>query len=346
MKALMKVAKGVGKIEICDIPIPKIPADDWVLIRIKVAGVCGTDIHIFHDKFRYWPPVVLGHEFSGEVVEVGEKAKNRFKPGDRVVAEPKNEACGFCDVCRQGKIQLCEKRRAPGWGVNGAFTDYIIMPAFLVHKIPKDLSYELAALTEPTAIAVHEVTERGKIECQDFVVVTGSGPIGILAAFVAKASGAGKIAMTGINAGEQIRFTVAKELGVDYIINTDKENAIEKIMELTNGKGADIVIETSGAEPAISEIVKMVRIGGRISAIGLSNNEYVNFLWNQAMYKGLDVFFNFSSSYTSWDRALNLLASTKTDINKLITHKTKIDNWEIVFKDLESEKGIKALFLF
>jgi L-iditol 2-dehydrogenase len=148
-----------------------------------------------------------------------------------------------------------------------------------------------------------------------------------------------------VNAGEQKRFSVAKELGVDYIINVEKENAVERIMELTNRKGADIVIETSGAEQAISSIVEMVRTGGRISAIGLSNNEYVKFLWNKAMYKALDVYFNFSSSYTSWDRALYLLESTKMDISKIITHKTKIDNWISVFNDLESENGIKALFI-
>ena len=344
MKALMKVAKGVGNVEVRDIPKPQIPHDDWVLIKVKAAGVCGTDLHIFHDKFRYWPPVVLGHEFSGEIVETGKGVK-RFNVGDRVVAEPKNEACGMCDVCRQGKIQLCEHRRAPGWGVHGAFTDYIAMPEFLVHKMPDGLSYELAALTEPMAIAVHEVLERSKIECQDFVVVTGAGPIGILAAFVAKAAGASKIAMTGMSAGEIIRFEVAKQLGVDYIINVEKENALDKVTELTNGKGADIVIETSGSGSAITQSVDFIKTGGRLCAIGLSNNQTVNFQWNKAMYKALDITFNFSSSYTAWDRAMSLMVNTKMDISKIITHKTTIDNWEKVFKDLEEEKGVKALFM-
>jgi L-iditol 2-dehydrogenase len=345
MKALMKVAKGVGFVEIRDIPVPGIPDPDWVLIKIKAAGVCGTDLHIFHDKFRYWPPVVLGHEFSGEIVEAGEKAKKRFRPGDRVVAEPKNEACGVCDVCRQGMIHLCEHRRAPGWGVNGAFTDYIIMPSYLVHKMPEGLSFELAALTEPMAIVVHEVTERGKIECQDTVVVTGAGPIGILAAFAAKSAGAGKVIMTGMNAGEKMRFKIAKELGTDHIINVEKENPVEKVRELTGGKGADIIIEASGSLQAISQSVEMVRTSGRICAVGLTNSESVNFLWNKAMYKALEIIFNFSSSYTAWDRALNLIANTKMDLNKLITHKTSIDNWQSVFKDLENEIGVKALFI-
>lgn len=344
MKALMKVERGAGFIEVRDIPKPQITNDDQVLIKVKAAGVCGTDLHIYHDKFRYWPPVVLGHEFSGEIVEVGKSVK-KFKPGDRVVAEPKNEACGYCDVCRQGKIQLCEHRRAPGWGVHGAFTDYIVMPSMLVHKMPDELSYELAALAEPMAIAVHEVLERSGIECQDFVVVTGAGPIGILAAFVAKSAGASRVAMTGMNAGEICRFDVARQLGVDYIINIEKENALDRIMELTKGRGSDIVIETSGSGQAIAQSVDFIRTGGRLCAIGLSNNQTVSFQWNKAMYKAINIAFNFSSSYTAWDRAMSLMVNTKMDLSKLITHKTTIDNWEKVFKDLEEEKGIKAIFM-
>jgi L-iditol 2-dehydrogenase len=344
MKALMKTARGPGNIEIREIPIPEIPRDDWVLIKVKAAGVCGTDLHIWHDQFRYWPPVVLGHEFSGEIVKVGSAVKN-FKIGDRVVGEPQTGACGTCELCRQGKLNICSSKRAPGWGIDGAFADYLVMPAFLLHKIPDGVSWELAALAEPMAITVHEVLERGGIECQDFVVVSGSGPIGILAAFVAKSAGAGTVVMTGLSTGEYVRFGVAKKLGVDRIINVEKENPVETVLSMTNGRGADMVIEASGAGVAIRQIVDMVRTCGRISAVGLSGKEFVDFAWNKAMYKALDVKFNFSSSYTAWDRALSLIANTDKDLNALITHKTSIDDWENVFKDLEAEKGVKAVFL-
>lgn len=344
MKALMKVSKGPGNIEIRDIEVPKMPGGDWVLIKVKAAGVCGTDLHIWHDQFPYWPPVVLGHEFSGEIVETGEKVKE-FKIGDRVVAEPHSLACGMCELCRQGKIQICASKRSPGWGINGAFTEYIVMPAVLLHRIPDGVSYELASLAEPLAIAVHQVVERGRIECQDFVVVTGAGPVGILAAFVAKAAGAAKVAMVGMNAGEYIRFKVAKELGADYIINAEMENPVDKVMELTSGRGADIVIETSGAGSAIAQSVDMVRKCGRISAIGISSKETVNFPWNKAIYKVLDIAFNMSSSYTSWDRALSLIVNTQADLSRLITHRTSIYEWERVFKELEEERGVKALFI-
>jgi L-iditol 2-dehydrogenase len=123
-----------------EVPTPPIRDDDWVLIRVKAAGVCGTDLHIWHDQFTYWPPVVLGHEFSGEIVETGPKVRN-FKAGDRVVAEPHSLACGLCENCRQGRIQLCEHKRSPGWGIDGAFADYVTMPETLLHRIPGDMSW-------------------------------------------------------------------------------------------------------------------------------------------------------------------------------------------------------------
>jgi len=131
VKALVKTAKGPGFIEIRDLGVPKIPSPDWVLIKVKAAGICGTDLHIWHDQFRYWPPVVLGHEFAGEIVETGSQVR-RWKVGDRVVAEPHSLACGECEVCRRGQIQLCSSKRSPGWGIDGAFADYVAMPAFLL----------------------------------------------------------------------------------------------------------------------------------------------------------------------------------------------------------------------
>ena len=344
MLALMKIAKGPGNIEIREISKPLIPFPDWVLIKVKAAGVCGTDLHIWHDQFAYWPPVVLGHEFAGEIADVGSAVK-KFQLGDRVVAEPHSFACGVCELCRTGKIQICSSKRSPGWGINGAFTDFLVMPASLLHRIPVGLPDSIAALAEPMAITVHQVAERGKIECQDFVVITGAGPIGILAAFVAKSMGASRVAIIGKNECEHIRFPVAKSLGADYIINVDRENPVERIMELTHGRGADLVVETSGAGSAIAQSVEMVRKCGRISAIGISTQDTVSFPWNKAINKVLDIVFNMSSSYSSWDRALSLLDNAKTDLGQIITHQTSIKEWESVFLDLEAERGIKAIFI-
>ena len=344
MKALVKTDAGPGNIEIRDVSIPELPSKDWVLIKVKAAGVCGTDLHIWHDQFPYWPPVTLGHEFAGEIVKTGSKV-SRFKEGDRVVAEPHTLACGVCDLCRQGRIQLCSSKRSPGWGIDGGFAEFVAMPEKLLHRVPDGMSYDIAALAEPMAIAVHQVTERCKIECQDFVAVTGAGPIGILAAFVAKSVGAGKVAITGMNACEYIRFKVAKELGADYIINVQKNDAVEQIMKLTGGKGADVVIETSGAQKAIAQSIEVLKKCGKLCAIGLGKNSETSIPWNKALQKSLDIVCCMSSGYTAWDKALTLMKNTDKDLSKLITHKAALEDWQYIFEELEAERGIKALFI-
>lgn len=344
MKALVKTAKGKGNIEIREVPHPDLPGDDWVIIRVKAAGVCGSDLHIWKDEFPYWPPVVMGHEFSGIVAETGSKVTN-VKTGDRVVAEPHSLACGLCELCRQGKPQICPDKRSPGWGIDGAFTEYVAMPCHLLHQIPEGMSFEYAALAEPAAIAVHQVHERGKIDLGDTVVITGAGPMGLLSTLVARECGAGTIIITGMSSCGEVRFPAAEKLGADRIVNVEQEDPVEVVLDITKGRGADIVVETSGAPAAIRQTAAMVRKCGRISAIGLTGNGEVSFLWNEAMHKVVDVLFNFSSSYTSWDRALSVLAHTDKDVDSIITHRTQIDNWESVFKDLVDEKGIKALFI-
>ena len=219
------------------------------------------------------------------------------------------------------------------------------IPAVLLHRIPDRLSYDVAALAEPLAITVHQVAERCGIECSDSVLVTGSGPIGILAAFVAKTMGADKVIMTGMNTGSLCRFPVAKKLGTDIIVNIEQESLDDALAQHTQGRGVDVVIETSGAGPAIGQGIRALRKCGRLSAIGLSAKDSVGFPWNDAMSKCLDIHFNYSSSYTAWDRALLLLARNEELLSNVITHKAGLEDWEEVFNDLVAEKGIKALFI-
>ncbi|HEY3415391.1 MAG TPA: alcohol dehydrogenase catalytic domain-containing protein, partial [Armatimonadota bacterium] len=155
MQALVKTQKGVGFLALLDVEQPK-PGPGEVLIEVKACGICGTDVHVLHDQFPYWPPVVLGHEFSGEVVELGPEAKY-YKVGDRVVGEPHTQACGHCYLCRTGNVQICPTKRSPGWGINGAFTKYLKMPEKLLHRIPDSMGYDVAAIVEPTANTVHDV---------------------------------------------------------------------------------------------------------------------------------------------------------------------------------------------
>jgi L-iditol 2-dehydrogenase len=345
VKALVKTAKGTGFIEIRNLDIPKIPSPDWVLIRVKAAGICGTDLHIWHDQFPYWPPVVLGHEFAGEIVEVGANVR-AWKAGDRVVAEPHSLACGECELCRKGQIQLCASKRSPGWGIDGGFAEFVTMPAFLLHAIPADVPDVVAATAEPMAIAIHQVLERGRVEFRDNVVVSGCGPIGILAAFLAKKAGAATVIATGIGRSEEVRFPVCRKLGADYCLNAETMNIEAAVRALTGGRGADLVIEASGSPAAIAQSFRLVRTGGRISAIGLSGKDGVTVPWDVAMHKVVDISFNMSSSATSWPRSLATLGSYHAALSAYVTAVVGLDDWETAFQRLEAEKDVKTVFRF
>jgi L-iditol 2-dehydrogenase len=344
VKALVKTAKGEGCIEVRDVPVPKIKNDDEALIRISAAGVCGTDLHIYHDEFPCWPPVVLGHEFSGIITETG-KGVARFKPGDRVVAEPHTHFCGKCYLCRSGSIQLCPEKRSPGWGMDGAFTGFIVMPELFLHRVPDSVSDELAALTEPMAIAVTGALERGRACPGDTVVITGAGPIGLLSLAAVKAAGAGKVFVLGTGADEALRFPAAKSLGADRIINVMNTDAVAEIMAETDGAGADHVIEASGSAAGVNTAAEAAKKTGRITVLGLPGAEKIPVPWAGMVKKALDISFCFSSSVSSWEKALSILSSSPYDLGALISHRAKIDDWKKVFNDIEDGKAIKVLFI-
>jgi L-iditol 2-dehydrogenase len=344
MKALVKTAKGVGNLELRDVPQPN-NKDNEVLIEIKAAGICGTDIHVKHDEFPYWPPVILGHEFAGEIVAVGADAKGDWKVGDRVVGEPHTLACGTCPLCRTGNIQICSSKRSPGWGIDGAFAKYLAYPPHLLHRIPEGLSYVEAALAEPTANIATDLLERGKVEPEDFVVVMGPGPIGLIAAQAAKAEGARAVMIVGTNADESLRLATARKLGIDHVVNLQQEDPIAKCMELTNGLGADLVVECSGAGPAIASTVDYVRKLGRICAIGLTGKKQVSLDWDKFQGKVCTITFNMSTFYTSWDRALSMLASGKVSAKDIITHEFPLEQWEDAFEAVENLSALKAVLI-
>lgn len=343
MKALVKTQKGVGYLELREVPEP-VPAANEVLIEIKAAGICGTDIHVKHDEFAYWPPVILGHEFSGEIVQIGAEVKG-WHVGDRVTGEPHTKACGFCPLCRTGNIQICPEKRSPGWGIDGAFAKYLAYPPHLLHRLPDNLSYVEAALAEPTANIATDLLERGKVEPEDFVVVLGPGPIGLIAAQAAKAEGARAVMVIGTNADEAVRLKTARELGIDYVVNLQEEDPVQKCLELTDGLGADLVVECSGAPPAIASTPQYVRKLGRICAIGLTGKKPVQFDWDAAQGKACTIIFNISTYYTSWKKALSMLSSGKVSARKIITHEFPLDEWEKAFEAVENLTALKAVLI-
>src|SRR5438067_1258567 len=178
MKAVMKTAPGAGNIEVRDIAEPATPPGH-VKIAVKAAGICGTDLHIYYDEYRSFPPVVLGHEVCGEIAEVGSGVE-RVRVGDRVTSETYASTCGSCRYCREGRVNLCPERRSIGSGANGGFAKYLVVPEHNIHLLPDNVSFEEGALSEPLACVIHSVLERSQVTPGDIAVITGPGAMGLL----------------------------------------------------------------------------------------------------------------------------------------------------------------------
>lgn len=341
MKALVKYKKGDGFLKLQDIEKPK-PDKNEVLIKVKFAGICGSDIHILHDEFKNSPPVTIGHEFSGYIVEVGKDVK-RWKIGNRVSSELHIGACMTCHLCRSRKYHICPEKKPLGSMSNGAFADFIKVPAWLLHRIPDNVSYEEAALFEPVAICIHCILEQTKINPDDFVFISGAGPIGLISSQIVKTKGVHKVAIAGTTKDTCTRFKIAKKLGNNHIINVEKDDCVSILKKLTNGKGPDLVIEASGSPKAISLAFEVVRRNGKIIALGMTKEEKIRIPWNSGILKSIELILPFSSNYTSWEKAISLISSKKIDVTPLITHKFNLADWKKTFELVEQCKSVKVL---
>jgi threonine dehydrogenase-like Zn-dependent dehydrogenase len=342
MLSLVKTQKGIGFVELMQMPEP-VPGPHEVVIEVKACGICGTDVHILHDEFPYWPPVILGHEFSGRIAEIG-PGVDRFRVGERVVAEPHTESCGYCYLCRSGDIHVCPMKRAPGWGIHGAFAKYVRMPDRLLHRIPDHLCYEDAAVVEPAANAVHDVLQRARMTAGDFVVVLGPGPIGLLSALAARAGGARHVIVVGMPTDEAVRLAKAKELGFETV-NVAEKDPVEVVRDLTGGIGADMAVEASGSAGGVGLTPHLIRRKGRICVIGLPSEDPIPISWRTAAFKDCEVTFCLSTHYSSWDRTINLIASGLMPAGRVVTHRLPLTEWRHAFEELEALRAIKVLLV-
>ncbi|GAC1473524.1 MAG: zinc-binding dehydrogenase [Chloroflexota bacterium] len=338
MKALVKFAPGDGNIEIQDIPEPS-AAPGQVKIKVEATGICGTDLHIWHNEFRSWPPVVLGHEIAGEVADVGEGVQ-RVKPGDRVTTETYFTMCEHCQFCRSGRHNLCPERRSIGSGVNGGFTNFVVVPERNVHVLPESVSLLGGALTEPLACVVRGVLELPRLRAGDIAVIAGPGAIGLLALQVVVATGASAVVL-GTDA-DQHRLRLALDLGAFIALNVDHDPVQNTINEVSDGQGADIVYECSGAGRAALTLLELVRRGGQYAQIGLFGKPVA---WNldAVCLKELSVTGSNATVPSSWDRALSLLASGAVRTEPLISGDYPITEWREAFDIFERRAGLKTV---
>jgi L-iditol 2-dehydrogenase len=220
---------------------------------------------------------------------------------------------------------------------------YLVMPEQLLHRIPDSMDFDTAAVVEPTANAVHDVLERAGVVAGDFVVVLGPGPVGLLAALTAQAAGARHVVVVGAPADEDFRLDKARQIGFQTVLNVGQDDVPGAVMDLSGGIGADLVVECSGAPEAIAGTVDLVRKKGRICAIGLTGGKTVDFPWEKAAFRVADIHFCLSTSYTSWERAIHLVASGQIPAERVITHRLPLADWETAFEEIEALRALKVV---
>ena len=265
MQAL--VLEDYKKLAVQDVDRPHLDPNE-TLIRVHSCGICGSDVHGFDGSSgRRIPPVIMGHEASGVIEEVGPRV-TKFKPGDRVTFDSMI-SCGSCAFCRRGEPNLCDERRVLGvscdeYRRHGAFAEYVNVPEHIIYSLPEGLAFDHAAMVEPVSVAVHAVNIT-PVKLGDFAVVVGAGMIGLLTVQALRAAGCGRIVSVDL---EDDRLALAKKLGTDETLNSGSANVVAAVLEMTNGAGADLTFEAVGADPTVKMAIDSVRKGGSVTLIG------------------------------------------------------------------------------
>ncbi len=330
MRAVVKTSPGAGNVEVLDWPWPS-PGPGDVLLEVAGAGVCGTDLHIEDGEIGSAPPVVLGHEVSGTVVELGAGVDPAWL-GARVVAQNTYDTCGRCAACLSGRTQLCAHRRSIGSRVDGAFASHVSVPARQLFRVPDWHDLRAAALHEPLACVCHALCAPSAADPGDRVLVVGPGPIGLLAAQVLAAAGA-RATVAGLGR-DAARLEVARSLGLDTLLAEDVSADELRAAEF------DVVVECSGSEGGLRMCLTAVRSMGRYVQLGVFGHPVVAPL-DLVFQKELDVRSRFSSDAASWRRALELVRTRAVQLEPLISDVCSVEDWPQISARMRRAEGVK-----
>ncbi len=333
--AVVNFALEKGSVELREIDRPVIGEDD-VLLEVANVGVCGSDLHQWTSDHS-WPvnyPVVLGHEFGGHIVELGKNVRG-WQEGDRVVSETAAVIDQNNPMSRQGLYNLDPTRKGFGYGVNGAMTRYVRVPARCLHKVPENLPFEQACLTEPCSVAYNAVVVNSSINPGDRVIVLGPGTIGILCAAMAKLCGA-EVAIVGLEA-DRNRLDIAKGYGCEPIVGDATAWAKQY-----DGLGADCIIDAAGVSATLKMALQLVRPNGQITKVGWGPNP-LNFSLDPLVQKNVRLQGSFSHNWPIWEKVLFLLASGKLDVKPIIGGVWELDDWHEAFEKMHTGQVVKSV---
>jgi len=347
MKAVVKEKVGYGIRVAKDAAIPKSGPGE-VLVRVEMVGICGSDLHIYewtpgYEAIAPYFPRILGHEFSGEIVEVGEGSKGGFKPGEKVTSET-CKSCGQCFYCKQGNGILCLHRFVSGrigFERDGAMAEYVVVSEECLHRIPAGVTMEEAAMTEPAAVALGAV-ERGSFDPGDLVVISGPGPIGLMALQFCKALGAGRVVVVGLEADRR-RLEVATKLGADAVLTGSPAENLQKITDWTDGLGAATVFEISGAPAAAVAGLQMLRRFGALVLVGIYPDNIPVDATRQMVRQMKTIRGSYGGASLDWDRVLSLMAARKLQVAPLISNILPLERASEGFEAVLRKEALKIL---
>lgn len=334
----MKAAVWLGerKLVVKDVEDPS-PGPGEVVVRVRWAGVCGTDLAMYEGRFfRAKPPVVLGHEFSGEIAQSPADNLLGVREGDAVVAEPLLP-CGRCYACRTGMYNMCENFAIIGVEAPGCFAQYVKVKASSVHVLPSGLSMELAALAEPTAVAFHAVTRSG-MRIGDSVAILGGGPIGVLVAEVARVGGAGVVIVSEVSPW---RADFSRKLGFNVIM-PDRDDLEKRVRDLTNGRGADVVFDAAGAPAAASQFTRISRPGGRIVVVGMYK-DVISLDLRVLTFRELTMVGSHVYRYADFEKAVHFILKDSPRLSSIITEKKELNDIESALGMVREGRAMKVL---
>jgi threonine 3-dehydrogenase len=346
MRALRKTERGPGA-ELMEVPVPG-PGEGEVLVRVHAASICGTDLHI-HD-WNEWAeqripplPMTFGHEMAGTVEAIGPEV-HHVEPGTFVAAET-HIACGTCSTCRTGRAHICENLRILGVDTDGAFADYVLLPAGNAWVVGAGIDPEVASIMEPFGNSVHAAfgTGGGEDIATNAVVVLGCGPIGLFAVGVARSLGAWKVIAIEPN-GERRRLGSA--MGADLLIDPSTDDPVGAVLEATNGSGAEVVLEMSGNAGAIDQGTQMLARGGRMSLLGLPDRPVTLDLNDQVIFKEARLQgITGREMFRTWQQTTTLLSTGRVNVAPVITHRFPLDRFEEAFATTASGRSGKVILL-
>lgn len=349
MKSIIRTGMGYGAWGIAEKPIPK-PGKDDVLIKVRAAGLCGSDMNIYSGKnTSALVGVTIGHEFSGEVIETGSDV-TRFKVGDRVVSDNTGTVCGVCHACSEGNYLMCHERKGLGFQLDGGFAEYVLIPGDglrtfpnCLMKIPDNVSFEAAAILDPYANAFNALIQQGKMVPGDIVLVAGAGPLALSAIEMARIAGASLIICLVRSSTSSEARDVAKKYGANVVLESDKDDYVSYVLNKTDNEGIPIVIDAAGSNSLYDSFIALLRRGGRLVKVGYDFGPLSSSLV-AATVKNISIVGHMGYNPVSWKQILALLDAGMINPDLQISEIMSLEDYQSAVDLVLLRKVIKVVF--